>query len=140
MRYLTTDDGCWLWQGDVTDQGYGRLMIDSRLLYAHRVSYQLHVGAIPRGRQIDHICHTPACPGGRGCPHRRCVNPAHLEVVTSLENSMRGNHPLYTVARQLVCQRGHDLNDPENVYVRPNGKRRCKVCQIEGQRKRRANR
>jgi len=26
-----------------------------------------------------------------------------------------------------VCKRGHELK-PENTYVRPNGKRRCKTC------------
>ncbi len=26
-----------------------------------------------------------------------------------------------------ICQRGHELN-PENTYVRPNGRRACKTC------------
>lgn len=47
---------------------------------------------IPDDLQIDHLCHTddPGCLGGNDCPHRRCVNPAHLEPVTPQGNSLRG--------------------------------------------------
>lgn len=132
---------CWLWPGDVTDQGYGRLMVAGNFHYAHRLAYHLHVGPVPRGWEVDHVCHTSAvaageCAGGP-CLHRRCWNPAHLEAVTSAENSRRGNHPLFAVARQQVCRRGHDLTDPANVYTYPSGRRRCRACQIEGQRDRR---
>lgn len=132
---------CWVWHGDTTNHGYGRLMVNGSFHYAHRLAYQLHVGPIPRGWEIDHVCHTDAvdagqCAGG-ACAHRSCWNPAHLEAVSSLENSLRGNHPLFAVARKQVCKRGHDLTIPANVYVRPNGKRRCRLCQIEGQRQRR---
>jgi hypothetical protein len=116
-------------------------MVDSQLKYAHRLSYQLHVGPIPRGWEVDHVCHTDAVErdecGGGACEHRACWNPAHLETVSSAENSRRGNHPLFAVARRATCTRGHDLTDPKNVYVRPDGRRRCRVCQVEGNRERR---
>lgn len=133
---------CWPWAGTKTDQGYGRVMVDSTNRYVHRLAYQLHVGPIPRGWEVDHVCHTAAvtageCQGG-ACEHRACWNPAHLEAVSSAENSRRGNHPLFAVARSQQCRRGHDLTNPENVYERPDGRRRCRVCEIDGQRERRA--
>lgn len=73
-----TADACWLWLGTGTKSGYGQLSVDGQHHYAHRVSYELHVGPIPDGLQIDHLCRT-----------RRCVNPRHLEPVTPLVNTRR---------------------------------------------------
>ena len=67
-------DGCWIWTGAVASTGYGKI----RGWYAHRVSYQLFIGRIPVGYQIDHLCRVPAC-----------VSPAHLEAVTQGENLKR---------------------------------------------------
>lgn len=85
-------DECWLWTGPMfTVSGYGQLGYGGAPLYAHRVSYEVNVGPIPEGLVIDHTCHNadPDCPGGV-CIHHRCVNPAHLEAVTSDENVRRG--------------------------------------------------
>lgn len=83
--------GCWIWQGAVNSRGYG--MIDSRTpdvrprkrSLAHRVFYERHVGPIPSGMVIDHLCSTP-----------RCVNPEHLEAVTPNENWRRGKQTKLT--------------------------------------------
>lgn len=72
-------DECWLWAGAVNDSGYGAIWDGYRLVYAHRLSYEMHGGAIPDGMQLDHLCRV-----------RRCVNPAHLEPVTHRENIDRG--------------------------------------------------
>jgi hypothetical protein len=52
-------------------------------------------------QDLDHLCHNAdlQCPGGRGCPHRRCVRPDHLEVVTRQVNVRRGRSPAATGAR-----------------------------------------
>ena len=68
-------DGCWIWRGRIAPNGYGRL--GSK--YAHRVMYELHVGPIPTGLDVDHLCRV-----------RHCVNPRHLEPVTRSENLRRG--------------------------------------------------
>lgn len=77
--------GCWLWSGEINSSGYGRISqgnnhCGARVRYlAHRVSYELHKGAIPKGMDLDHLCRV-----------RLCVNPAHLEPVTRSENNRRG--------------------------------------------------
>ncbi len=89
----TTEDGCWTWCGTVTGEGYGVMSVDGGQVKAHRYAYELLVGPIPAGLDLDHTCHhaDPTCHEGDHCPHRRCVNPTHLEPVTSGENVARGN-------------------------------------------------
>ena len=89
--------GCWLWTGGVDRDGYGRFQARraGRWVYvrAHRWAYEAEHGPIPLGLTLDHRCHTHDldCPGGRTCPHRRCVRPDHLDTVTSAENRRRAH-------------------------------------------------
>lgn len=100
-------DTCWLWAGSLTTGGYGQLSIAGRLTQAHRLAYELYVGAIPEGFQIDHLCRV-----------RHCVNPDHLEAVTQAENIRRGMSPLAIAWRSGKCRRGH---------LRETGKE-CREC------------
>jgi hypothetical protein len=68
--------GCWLWNAYANVDGYGRIRVNRRLLLAHRVSYELFVGPIPAGAVIRHRCDV-----------KGCVNPAHLESGTPLDNA-----------------------------------------------------
>lgn len=128
---------CRPWSS-ASSEGYGTVMVDGEVKYVHRLSYQLHVGPIPRGWEIDHLCHSETvrlgqCGGGTECQHRRCWEPGHLEAVSSRENSMRGNHALFAIARRSVCGKGlHDLTKPENVRSGKDGRRRCGPCAREG--------
>lgn len=85
---------CWLWQYGLFGNGYAQFVSDAGLVYAHRWVYERCVGPIPDGLVIDHRCHNEDqdCPGGRTCEHRRCVNPGHLEVVTTGQNVRRALH------------------------------------------------
>lgn len=68
-------DGCWLWSAGRDSGGYGSFYLNGRDTKAHRVSYELLVGPIPSGMDIDHRCF-----------NRGCVNPAHLRAVTRKQN------------------------------------------------------
>jgi HNH endonuclease len=68
---------CWAWRNTST-QGYGYLSVGGVTIPAHRLSYELHIGPIPEGSEIDHLC-----------GNRVCINPAHLEPVTRSENVQR---------------------------------------------------
>ena len=77
-RYVEVD-GCWLWTGGRRG-GYGRIKLaETGTVDAHRLSYEHHIGPIPDGLVIDHLCR-----------NRSCINPAHLEPVTTAENIRRG--------------------------------------------------
>ncbi|WP_203687684.1 hypothetical protein [Streptomyces sp. SID14515] len=118
---------CWLWTNALDRDGYGVIMAPGRDS-AHRAAYLAFVGAIPADRVLDHVCHSrdQACPGGSTCPHRRCVNPAHLEAVTGGVNTLRGRSVWALNARKTHCKHGHAFT-PENTYQRHDG-RACRTC------------
>jgi HNH endonuclease len=108
---------CWLWTGK-TRSGYGRFMVDGHYRSAHRVAYELLIGPIPDGAQLDHLCR-----------NRACVNPGHLEPATARTNILRGTGLAATESRQVYCVNGHHLYG-DNVIVipsRPNA-RYCREC------------
>ncbi len=128
--------GCWRWQGGTDQKGYGNFLIAPRRSQrAHIAAYEAFVGPVPDGLQLDHLCHTrdKSCKLGKDCPHRRCVNPEHLEPVTPDENRRRGRGLYNLGARQVEkthCPPGHPY-DEANTYVRPNGARNCRDCKRE---------
>lgn len=119
-------DECWLWTGWKFVTGYGRMKIRGRAVPAHRLAYELLVGAIPDGLTIDHLCRNHAC-----------VNPAHLEPVTHRENVLRGISPSARQARQTHCKRGHPLSGA-NLVVRCDGARICMACRRDREHRKRA--
>jgi hypothetical protein len=89
-RYLPADRGyetaCWVWQWRIGPDGYGVVHVRRSPRQAHRVIYESHVGPIPAGLDLDHLCRV-----------RACVNPAHLEPVTRAENIRRGTATKLTI-------------------------------------------
>lgn len=83
---------------------------DDRIRFAHQVFYELHVGPIPRGLELDHLCQNPSC-----------VNPAHLEPVTHAENVRRGAKPRKLTGGRLeqvldLIRQGWALTDIADAY------------------------
>lgn len=108
-------DSCWIWKGAITSHGYGILEINGRRFSAHRISFLLAGKVIPEGKQIDHLCRV-----------RRCVNPDHMEAVTSRENTLRG---LPFRQRKTHCANGHEYTRETSYYLKKKpGSRMCRIC------------
>lgn len=132
-RTMVTD-ACWIWLGGRDTQGYGQISVNNRLVGVHRLSYQEHVGPIANGAVIDHLCHDPSVCVGGPCPHRLCVNPAHLRAATVEDNSAR-----QVPAFKTHCVRGHLYTELTTGRNR-SGTRYCKACRSEQAAQAAANR
>ena len=108
---------CWLWQGYLVGKGYGGFKQHHYMYLAHRVSYEVFVERIPDGLVIDHLCR-----------RLNCINPDHLEPVTSRENTLRGKSKIANFARRTHCNYGHPFSG-ENLRIMSGGYRSCRECE-----------
>lgn len=113
-------DGCWIWPGALNRAGYGSVTtrFDNERGYltriAHRVAYEIIVGPVPAGAELDHLCR-----------QRACVNPKHLEPVSHRENVRRGTNPS---SAKTHCKWGHAFTEDNIRYARNGRKRVCRKC------------
>lgn len=107
---------CWVWTGPQMGGQLGNRYGAFGNQYAHRYVYELLVGPIPEGFEVDHLCR-----------RRLCVRPTHLRAVTLAENRPTKTH----------CKRGHRF-EPANTY-RHNGHKHCRTCNNERRRRGGAN-
>ena len=79
---------CWLWTGATRGQmGYGSFKHNGKMVSAHRLAYTEHHGAIPKGRELRHVCEVP-----------RCVNPEHLVLLPERRNTVEDFWPKVEIA------------------------------------------
>lgn len=123
--HVQTSDDCWIWLGGHEREGYGHFTVGKGknrvTIRAHRFAYELLIGPIPAGKELDHA----------ECSNPRCVNPAHLEPITHKENVLRGQSPSAIHARKTHCMNGHEFTtETTHFRLRSNGKvqRVCRAC------------
>lgn len=109
---------CWEWRGALDTDGYGQLTFRHIHHKAHRFFFEHWTGTRLRDEHIDHLCR-----------NRCCVNPQHLEPVSSQENLRRGVRH-----NKTHCSKGHAF-DAANTYVTKSGFRQCRQCKKENQRR-----
>lgn len=122
---VSKTDSCWLWTASKDRNGYGQVRLGPRpgkLIYSHRLAYEMLVAPIPVGMVIDHLCRVPSC-----------CNPDHLEVVTQTENVRRGGGNGYK--NRTHCIRGHEFTET-NTRKNDKGYRQCISCKKEYDRAR----
>ena len=72
---LLDDSGCWIWQGQISNSGYGRTNVrlengSVKMLSAQAASYTAFFSDIPTGNLVK-----------QSCGNRLCINPEHLELM-----------------------------------------------------------
>lgn len=115
---------CWIWIGALRNN-YGRFGLTPKVIVqAHRFAFENLIGPIPEGLHLDHLCR-----------NTRCVNPDHLEPVTSKTNTQRGKAGTKD-AIKTHCPKGHPYEGDNLEFHLSEGKRRCRTCRNEQARAR----
>lgn len=104
---------CHVWTAGRDQKGYGKLTLCGREYRAHRVSYEFHIGPIEPELEIDHLCR-----------NEPCINPEHLEEVTSKVNTHRS--PIHNVSK-THCKKGHAFTESNTIRFKRGG-RNCRIC------------
>ena len=107
-------DGCWNWNKSLTIKGYGkfggiRVNGKSNWKIAHRVSYELFYGEIPKGLFVCHTCDNP-----------KCVNPDHLWLGTNNDN-----------VQDMIRKGRKHIPTSESVSGEKNPNSRLKLKQVQ---------
>lgn len=128
---------CWIWNGYIRknkryaydQRGTFRSSRLKKTVWAHRLSYEITKGEIPKGMLIRHTCDNPLC-----------INPDHLILGTPKDNhdDMVARGRAYYQTR-THCKYGHPWSEENTSYIyNPTLKytlRRCKACHNRDRKK-----
>jgi len=122
FKSKTTVSGeCWLWNGPLDKDGYGSFFFRGATRRAHRVGWYGAFGEIQDGHVINHTCR-----------NRNCVNPQHLQSITSTENALKdSNSRPYLNSQKTTCPNGHEYD--KVVVWAGKTQRICTICTRERQ-------
>ena len=117
---------CWEWLGGKRTNGYGQIQEGGKgsgTLSAHRTSYSIHFGKIPKGLVVMHKCDNPSC-----------VNPNHLMLGTHKANILDMiNKGRRVVVAPLGTENGKAVLDEEKVrFIRQSKDRHTVVARQLG--------
>jgi hypothetical protein len=111
---INKTNGCWLWtggrSGGAAPGKYGQTFLNGKVMLAHVAIDTMVNGPIPEGMERHHVCRNGLCVR---------PEPGHVVRVTKTE------HRRLTALEKTTCIHGHPYTD---LYVGPNGRRRCRVC------------
>jgi len=123
FQKVNKTDKCWLWTGALNSRGYGCFSIDRKSKLAHRYSYEIYKGEIPKGMYVCHACDVP-----------NCVNPDHLWLGTASDNikdMFKKDRQGSSNRQKTHCKRGHSF-EKTGIYIKKlkDGKteRHCAEC------------
>ena len=107
-KWVEDENGCWAWTAYKQPNGYGQIGEGGKhgkTLRAHRVSFEIYKGEIPKSTCVLHTCDNPAC-----------VNPQHLFLGSHDDNMqdkcVKGRQPVG------VEHGRHQLTEEEVVKIR----------------------
>ena len=121
------ENDCWDWTGTLSEDGYAYLGVGGRKgknFLVHRLLYELVIGPIPDGKDLDHLCR-----------NRWCVRPDHQEPVTRRINLLRGQTITAREAATTHCPQGHPYDLFNTRFYRYG--RQCRICSNTRPRQRR---
>jgi hypothetical protein len=110
---------CWVWLGSGTTDRYGQIRVGSKMVYVHRLAYELTYGVIPAGMSVLHRCDNPSC-----CRPEHLFLGTQQDNIRDMENKGRANRS--GLPRQPIK---HGTDGGWQAH-RKRGEPVCEACRI----------